>query len=824
MKKRLTCMGALDLTTQDGTRVETVLRQPRRAALLVYLAVESRRHPVQRDAVAAVFWPERDERRARQALNQALHYLRRALGKETIRSCGSGALSVDYSTLTCDATEILTAAHWKDAAGALDTRGDFLAGFHCDGARDFEDWLSLTRRELRDTQQRLLMEKAEELSEAGETTAAAVAARSAVNVAGEDEGVLRRMAILLDSLGDRHDALDVWEAVRRDPGAGSDLDSEPSAEAPDAEAPHAELPGWEAPSDPGHPGTLTVETVHDEPTPGSGAEPSLVLPQDPAPAFHTRVLSTAAVLVVAVGLISLLGTVRGNGSGADPGAVLEASPLLIVETPPANDVQANVLHDQLLEALLRKGGAGSAGSALSVVHDTAFGGGTDGAVTGMEDYVLDVKGPVPGATTAASWSLSRKASGAVVAMGSLSDGEAADRMGSGQAAPEEVAQQVRRAMGRDLEVLRLQRSSRGASSVRALLQAQADRRRSRELLQAGMVEDAQTRLIRADEELEVLARSEPDWIDVRLERARIALDRTLVTLANAGPDGIRALLLDGYEEIEAAERVKPNDVHVAELRGRLAHWLWQTAPAGDPHEARRWYDVAVGSLREAARRHPTPATAWNRLSALHYASGEFADAYWAAERAVRANPFLDGDSDIRTRLFTAALERNDMDGARRWCEGAGDAAEPTTWWSIHCRVLRLAWDPTPDARDIREASQELHRLRARGADVQGLGRQIAYTEAALAVAWARAGSIDVARGGLAAARKASPTDAEMQPFVAWLHLVLGEEAEAVEVLRAYIEEHPEQRRGVVRSRRFETLGLAGSRSGAAGDAQSTSMQ
>ena len=59
-----------------------VLAQPKRVALLAYLVVEGQRVPVPRDRLLALFWPESDEARARNALSQALHHLRQALGTD----------------------------------------------------------------------------------------------------------------------------------------------------------------------------------------------------------------------------------------------------------------------------------------------------------------------------------------------------------------------------------------------------------------------------------------------------------------------------------------------------------------------------------------------------------------------------------------------------------------------------------------------------------------------------------------------------------------------------------------------------------------------
>ena len=64
----------------EGTEAEDVLHQPKRLALLVYLAMAEPRGFHRRDSLLALFWPELPEKRARNALNKTLHFLRSHLG------------------------------------------------------------------------------------------------------------------------------------------------------------------------------------------------------------------------------------------------------------------------------------------------------------------------------------------------------------------------------------------------------------------------------------------------------------------------------------------------------------------------------------------------------------------------------------------------------------------------------------------------------------------------------------------------------------------------------------------------------------------------
>ena len=68
---RLRTLGALDLRAVDGEELRTVLAQPKRFALLAYLAVATPRGAHQRDTLIALFWPEQDSEHARNALSRA---------------------------------------------------------------------------------------------------------------------------------------------------------------------------------------------------------------------------------------------------------------------------------------------------------------------------------------------------------------------------------------------------------------------------------------------------------------------------------------------------------------------------------------------------------------------------------------------------------------------------------------------------------------------------------------------------------------------------------------------------------------------------------
>src|SRR5215218_8242017 len=99
----LRTLGTLELRSADGTPLGSVLTQPRRSALLCYLALAAPRGFQRRDTLYAMFWPEHDTEHARHALRQSLYFLRRALGAKAVVSRGDDELALAPDRVRCDA-------------------------------------------------------------------------------------------------------------------------------------------------------------------------------------------------------------------------------------------------------------------------------------------------------------------------------------------------------------------------------------------------------------------------------------------------------------------------------------------------------------------------------------------------------------------------------------------------------------------------------------------------------------------------------------------------------------------------------------------------
>jgi DNA-binding SARP family transcriptional activator/TolB-like protein len=279
-----------------------VLTQPKRLALLAYLARANSSGFRRRDTLVALFWPDLDEAHARGALRQALRFLRRALGDGVIVTRGEEEVGVDGAALWCDATAFAAACDAGRTAEAVELyHGDFLEGFHVsDAAPELEQWLEEERAGLRRRAVEAAWTEAERLRAAGERSAAMERARRAAALAPDDEAAQARLMALLDEAGDRAGALEVSERFAR--RLRDNYEVEPAPETRDLierirarTAPHAP-PAPPAPPDTTGVGTPTVSAAASSPARGEPASRSRV------PARLVTVVGVGA-LAVAVWMV-----------------------------------------------------------------------------------------------------------------------------------------------------------------------------------------------------------------------------------------------------------------------------------------------------------------------------------------------------------------------------------------------------------------------------------------------------------------------------------------------------------------------------------------
>jgi TolB-like protein len=197
---------------QRGSPARTFRLQPKRLAVLAYLAAARPRGMHRRDSLLVMFWPDDDEQRARNALSQTVHAIRRDVGPQVLSTQGHELIGIDPDALSCDAVqfeELLDRADLED--GLRLYHGEFLRGLAIGDATGFDRWQEGEAWRL----QRRAWKAAEALADAAESGGNMIAAlrwlEQAVELLPTDEVLLRRLLTLTDSLGDRAGALRAHE-------------------------------------------------------------------------------------------------------------------------------------------------------------------------------------------------------------------------------------------------------------------------------------------------------------------------------------------------------------------------------------------------------------------------------------------------------------------------------------------------------------------------------------------------------------------------------------------------------------------------------------
>jgi DNA-binding SARP family transcriptional activator len=247
---QLQLLGGLDLIEPDGRgELRSVLVQPKRVALLVYLALASDQRFRRRDTVVGLFWPEVDAEHARGALRQALRFLRGELGSDALLSRGEDDVGVNHQAVDCDAAAFERACESGDWTGALALyRGDLLTGVYiADISAEFEQWLEGERSRLRRRAAAAAWSAVTVAERLGDLIAAVPLARRGVELAPDDEASVRRLMRILDRRGDRAGALSAYEMFRQRLAAEYQAVPSPETEALLAGIRTREARIWESP-------------------------------------------------------------------------------------------------------------------------------------------------------------------------------------------------------------------------------------------------------------------------------------------------------------------------------------------------------------------------------------------------------------------------------------------------------------------------------------------------------------------------------------------------------------------------------------------------
>lgn len=330
----LRTLGGLELLESGTGQARAIPLQAKRLALLAFLATTSPNHLRRRDTVLALFWPDLNQERARGALRQALHFLRKSIGPDAITSRGEDEIGLDASLITSDAIRLEAAIRAGEPELALrEYRGDFLEGvFVTEAAPELEDWIVAERTRLRGLAAQAAWIASERPASDQET---ASLIRRAVFLSGADESALRRGIARLEERGDRAGAAALYEDFAQ--RVARDLDVELS---PETQAVMREVRARRGAAPPGPPAVvpaLAAATTAAESPPARG---------------RPRHLARRLALAGAGGALLTLAAAAYFGTGASAGPIPSPNQIAIMPFRISGaDSSLEWLHEGIVELL-----------------------------------------------------------------------------------------------------------------------------------------------------------------------------------------------------------------------------------------------------------------------------------------------------------------------------------------------------------------------------------------------------------------------------------------------------------------------------------------
>lgn len=194
----------------DGEPLTGEAAWPKSLALIIYMAREP--GPDRREEILGVLWPDREEKRARRALNQLLYTLRKTSPKLDLESVED---AIDFGReVWLDVEEFERRIETGDLEGAVDLyRGPFLADLSI-GELEFDHWADRERENLKKKFRKVALELATGAREVGDHERAVGFCRRLIEADPLDDEAQHLLIECLYLRGDRVGALRQYDLYR----------------------------------------------------------------------------------------------------------------------------------------------------------------------------------------------------------------------------------------------------------------------------------------------------------------------------------------------------------------------------------------------------------------------------------------------------------------------------------------------------------------------------------------------------------------------------------------------------------------------------------
>jgi DNA-binding SARP family transcriptional activator/TolB-like protein/tetratricopeptide (TPR) repeat protein len=816
---RLQALGTLGVWRHDGTEVRSLVQQPKRLALLLYLVMAAPRGQQRRDNLIALFWPEYDTERARHALSQAAHVLRRSLGPEILDRRGDEDLGVSAEMVWCDVVAFEAAcarADWQSAVQLY--RGDVAAGFFVPDAPGFEQWLEGERARLRALASQACRTLLERAWSAGNSMAGVRWAREALRIVPTDEVALRRLMHLQAALGDRAGALEEYAVfsrrMREEYGLEPDIATESIAQS---------LRDGALMSEPKVSSTVAAAApVKDESVISPVAPADLLAaithgPEAPArtPGWKRRTFALQVLMVLVVIASVLMGAAflqrrADDASSAAGSAARPVTRVAVLDFDRTGAGDIGYLADGINDALVDQLGASKGVRAVARQALRKFRGSSvppDSVARAVHaNWVVDGRVVSDGNRVRLTLEFIDAATGAVVRSKRFEQprGEPFALMDDMAA---EVSEFVRREIGSATRTPLWRARTRNVRAWEAFSRARDVGRLWTDKVN-GTDHDVvleRSLLLRADSLYALAGMYDPGWADPLLQRSWVAGNLGWMEVRERGP---LAHYSSGpfLRAIDFAERAVSMDTTYAlafEKRGLARLFLWDLATP-DGVAADTLIRAAERDFQKALALQPNLPVSESRLAVVFSREGKWAEAHAVAQAAYEDDAYREDGNQIVLTLLDSSFQLGQLESARRWCKEF-NRREPGRFYAIECQVKLLALAEG----DPRAALRELARLDIAHALPNETPSMRRTAEAALALATigvlTRAGLRDSALRTIRRAHDASKGNAFIPWFEVRARVQVGQLDSAIDLMRKPMLESPKMRLFIRADRSLQPL-------------------
>ncbi len=350
---------------------------------------------------------------------------------------------------------------------------------------------------------------------------------------------------------------------------------------------------------------------------------------------------------------------------------------------------------------------------------------------------------------------------------------------------QKVAEFLRERLG---EELRLREQRAGTQSIEAwslVQQGERARKEAEARLQADDPAGAFAGFQRADSLLARAETPDPLWVEPVVQRGWIAHRQARLTRDRQDAAQLLGLALG---HAERALRMAPRDPRALELRGTVRYTTWLLELSADAAVQAGLLAGARQDLETATQADPSLAGAFSTLSHLYYQTEDVPAAVLAARKAYEEDAYLTVASDVLWRLFIGSYDLEQFAQAKRWCQEGG-ARFPRYYRFAECGLWLMTTDAAePDVGEAWRLYATLDTLAPAARKPYQMHQAAMIVGAVLA----RKGLADSARHVLVAARADSRVDPkqELLPVEAFARTLLGEQGQAIELLKQYVAANP----------------------------------